>query len=231
MLTSIPDVRNCEIISCPAPVPYLDALEWQYGLVRQRQAGAISDTLLLLEHPPTITLGRGSSESDLLTDESALALRGVSVARVDRGGEITYHAPGQIIGYPILDLRLHGQDLHRYLRKLEDVLIRVLNEYGLTGYRIPGLTGVWVNDAKIAAIGIKVSRWVTMHGFALNIAPDLTPMRRDFVPCGIRDRDVTSLAEQCPEQIPARADVERVLTKVFCQVFSMTPRFAEGQGV
>jgi lipoyl(octanoyl) transferase len=174
MLTSIPDRRNCEIISRPAPIPYGDALEWQYDLVRRRQAEEIDDTLLLLEHPPTITLGRGSDDTDLLTTETVLAKRGVTVARVDRGGEITYHAPGQIVGYPIFDLRHHGQDLHRYLRSLEEVLIRVLRAYGLSGSRIPGLTGVWVNDAKIAAIGIKVSRWVTMHGFALNINLDLT---------------------------------------------------------
>lgn len=231
MLTSIPDTRNCNIISCPTPIPYKDALEWQYALLRRRQAGEISDTLLLLEHPPIITLGRGTDEADLLTPTRVLAERGVTVAHVDRGGEITYHAPGQIVGYPIFDLRGHGQDLHRYLRNLEEVLINVLHSYGLSGTRIPGLTGVWVHDAKIAAIGIKVSRWVTMHGFALNINPDLTPMRQDFVPCGIRDRGVTSLAEQLNDPTPTRADVERHLINAFAEVFSVTPHFQAGLGI
>jgi lipoyl(octanoyl) transferase len=206
-------------------------LEWQYDLVRRRQAGEIDDTLLLLEHPPTITLGRGTDDADLLTTEGVLAQRGVAVARVDRGGEITYHAPGQLVGYPILDLRRHGQDLHRYLRDLEEVLIRVLTAYGLSGSRIPGLTGVWVNEAKIAAIGIKVSRWVTMHGFALNIDLDLTPMRQDFVPCGIRDRGVTSLAEQTNGPSPSRTDVEILLVAAFADVFSFTPHFHAGLGI
>ncbi len=231
MPTSIPDNRECRIISCREPVPYADALLWQYDLVRRRQAGETGDTLLLLEHPPTITLGRGSAEADLLTDEAALARRGVAVERVDRGGEITAHMPGQIVGYPILDLRRHGQDLHRYLRDLEEVIIRVLAIYGLAGSRIPGLTGVWVQDAKIAAIGIKVSRWVSMHGFALNVNPDLTPMRRDFVPCGIRDRGVTSLAELRPGAAPGRPDVEAHLVKAFAEVFRVRPNFPDGVGI
>lgn len=209
------------MISYPAPVPYAEALRQQYALVRCRQAGEIEDTLLLLEHPPTITLGRGTEAADLLTDRETLESRGVTVVETDRGGEITYHAPGQIIGYPILDLRDHGQDLHRYLRDLEDVLIRTLAEYSLIGERIPGLTGVWVNGAKIAAIGIKVSRWVTMHGFALNVALDLAPMRRDFIPCGIRDRGVTSLAEQRPGVVPSRAAVESALIAAFADVFHL----------
>ncbi len=221
----------CRIISCSEVVPYSVALTWQYELARQRQAGDIPDTLLLLEHPPTITLGRGSDEADLRTPENDLQMRGIKVERVDRGGEITYHGPGQLVGYPILDLRQHGQDLHKYLRDLEEVIIRTLAVYGLFGERIAGLTGVWVQGRKIAAIGIKVSRWVSVHGFALNITTDLTPFRRDIVPCGIRDRDVTSLAELLPGRCPTRAMVEATVITAFADVFQAEPTFALEMGI
>ena len=214
-------MSQCRVISYPEPIPYAAALAQQYALVQARQAGEIPDTLLLLEHPPTITLGRASEEADLLTSESELLARGYAVERVDRGGEITYHGPGQLVGYPILDLRDHGQDLHRYLRDLEEVIIQTLHVYGVMGTRVAGRTGVWVDDKKIAAIGLKVSRWVSLHGFALNITTDLTPFRRDMVPCGISDRDVTSLLELLPDSCPARADVETVLVKEFAKIFQM----------
>ncbi len=221
----------CRVISTSKPFPYTDALAQQYVLMRDRQAGEIPDTLLLLEHPPTITLGRGSVEADLRVSQAELKQRGVTVESVDRGGEITYHAPGQLVGYPILDLRQHGQDLHRYLRDLEEVLILTLAHFGLKGERIAGLTGVWVDGRKIAAIGIKVSRWVSMHGFALNIDADLTPFRRDFVPCGITDRDVTSLAEWLGERCPPRTEVEAALLESFAQVFGMSLTFAADLGI
>ena len=194
----------------------------QYALVERRQRGEIPDTLLLLEHPSVITLGRGSREADLLTDEADLKARGIAVERVDRGGEISYHGPGQLVGYPILDLRGHGQDLHRYLRDLEEMIIQTLAVYGLQGERVPRRTGVWVQDRKIAALGIKVSRWVSMHGWALNITTDLTPFRRDIIPCGISDRDVTSLAELLPGQTPARAEVEKTLLAAFAEIFEVS---------
>ena len=221
----------CRIITIPESVPYADALAQQYALVRSRQAGEIPDTLLLLEHPPTITLGRGSVEADLRVSQAELNRRGVALERVDRGGEITYHAPGQLVGYPVLDLREHGQDLHRYLRDLEEVLILTLAHFGLRGERIPGLTGVWVENRKIAAIGIKVSRWVCMHGLALNIDVGLTPFRRDFVPCGIADRDVTSLAELLPGDCPTRSEVEAVLLRSFAQIFEMSLTFSSELGI
>jgi len=221
----------CRIITIPESVPYADALAQQYALVRSRQAGEIPDTLLLLEHPPTITLGRGSVEADLRVSQAELNRRGVALERVDRGGEITYHAPGQLVGYPVLDLREHGQDLHRYLRDLEEVLILTLAHFGLRGERIPGLTGVWVENRKIAAIGIKVSRWVCMHGLALNIDVGLTPFRRDFVPCGIADRDVTSLAELLPGDCPTRSEVEAVLLGSFAQIFEMSLTFSSELGI
>ncbi len=228
----IPDAAQplCHIISCPGLVPYDRALTWQYERARRRQAGEVTDTLLLLEHPPTITLGRRTQRADLLTPPERLREQGIAVVEVDRGGEITYHAPGQLVGYPILDLRAHGQDLHRYLRDLEETLIWALAGFGVAAGRQPGLTGVWVGNAKIAAIGIKVSRWVSLHGFALNIAPDLTPMRRDMVPCGIRDRGVTSLQELRPEKAWARAEVEAAVVAVFLTVFDMTP-FPESPGI
>lgn len=219
----------CHSVSCSGLVPYREALAAQYDLVRRRQADEIPDTLLLLEHPPTVTLGRRADPSDLLTDRDDLARRGITVETVDRGGEITFHAPGQLVGYPILDLRAHGQDLHRYLRDLEEVLIQTLRVYGVTGERMPGLTGVWVQERKIAALGIKVSRWVSMHGFALNIDPDLSVFRQDIVPCGLRDYDVTSLAELLGAACPARAEIEPFLIAAFERVFGVSMRLTGSQ--
>ena len=215
-------MTDCRIISYSQPVPYQTALAYQYTLAEQRRLETIPDTILLLEHPAVITLGRRTDEADLLTSETALNKRGITVERVDRGGEISYHAPGQLVGYPILDLRQHGQDLHKYLRDLEEVLIRTLAVYGILGERISGLTGVWVEGCKIAAIGIKVTRWISLHGWALNITADLTPFRQDFVPCGIKDRDVTSLAELLPGQSLTRAEVEAILLPQFAEIFGMT---------
>lgn len=212
---------QCQLISYAAPVPYAEALARQYALAEQRGPGEIPDTLLLLEHPPTITLGRRTQDTDLLTSEADLRAQGIMVERVDRGGEITFHGPGQLVGYPILDLRQHGSDLHKYLRHLEEMLIQTIKAFGLTGERVPGRTGVWVGDRKIAAIGIKVSRWVSLHGFALNITNDLAPFRNDFVPCGIQDKDVTSLAEQTGPECPGRAEVEAVLVEKFAKIFGV----------
>ncbi len=212
---------RCQLISYPYPVPYAEALARQYALAEKRGRGEIPDTLLLLEHPPTITLGRRTQEADLLESEAALRELGFAVERVDRGGEITYHGPGQLVGYPILDLRQHGSDLHRYLRDLEEVLIQTIAAFGLAGERVPGRTGVWVQDRKIAAIGIKVSRWVSLHGFALNMTTDLRPFREYFVPCGIADKDVSSLSEMLRDAAPTRAEVEEILTAQFSKIFGV----------
>ena len=210
---------HCQLISYTEPIPYAEALARQYVLAQQRGRGEIPDTLLLLEHPPTITLGRRTQDTDLLIPETDLLAQGIAVERVDRGGEITYHGPGQLVGYPILDLRRHGSDLHRYLRDLEETLIQTIAVYGLAGERVPGRTGVWLGDRKIAAIGIKVSRWVSLHGFALNISTDLAPFRTQFVPCGIRDKDVTSLQEMLGANAPVRAAAEAALIKKFAEIF------------
>lgn len=177
-------------------VSYPAALEWQRSLLQQRIINpSLDDVLILLEHPPVYTLGQGAN-LEFIKFELDKSI--YSVHQVERGGEVTYHCPGQLVGYPILNLQHYYKDLHWYLRQLEEVLIRVLAVYGLKGDRLPGLTGVWLEGRKVAAIGIKVSRWITMHGFALNVCPDLTGFER-IVPCGISDKSVGSLADWIPE--------------------------------
>lgn len=176
-------------------MPYLDAHRWQRSLLTERiHDPSLDDVLILLEHPPVYTLGQGSN-LDFLKFE--IDKSQYDVHRVERGGEVTYHCPGQLVGYPILNLQRYYKDLHWYLRQLEEVIIRVLAVYGLQGERIPAFTGVWLQGRKVAAIGIKVSRWITMHGFALNVCPDMTGFER-IVPCGISDKSVGSLAEWIP---------------------------------
>lgn len=224
-------MQPCDIITFIKPVPYSTALAAQTELATRRGRGECPDTLLLLRHPPTITLGRRTDEADLRTPEAVLLGRGIAVERVDRGGEITAHGPGQAVGYPVLDLREHGQDLHRYLRDLEEVIIGTLADYGLTGGRVPGLTGVWVDGRKIAAIGIKVSRWVSTHGWALNVSNDLSVFRQDIVPCGITDRDVASLTECLGADCPPLAEVQARLAGNFARIFSVTPVYRVELGI
>ncbi len=176
-------------------MPYLEAWEWQKCLVSDRKLNpALKDVLILLEHPPVYTLGQGATTEFLKFD---LTQSKYELHRIERGGEVTYHCPGQLVGYPILNLNDYYKDLHWYLRQLEEVIIQVVGVYGLEGTRLPGLTGVWVEGRKVAAIGIKVSRWITMHGFALNVCPDLEGFDR-IVPCGISDKPVGSLAQFVP---------------------------------
>ncbi len=173
-------------------VPYQEAWAWQQELVQQRRLDPnLPDVLILLEHPPVYTLGSGSRLEFLKFDPVDSDRE---VYRIERGGEVTYHAPGQLVGYPILNLHHYRQDLHWYLRQLEAVILQVLAAYELEGDRIPGLSGVWLEGHKVAAVGIKVSRWITMHGFALNVCPDLQGFEQ-IVPCGIADRPVGSLAQ------------------------------------
>jgi lipoyl(octanoyl) transferase len=173
-------------------VRYAEGLELQAALVRQRQAGEIPDTVLLLEHDPVITLGRIAKADHVLLDAESLRARGIDLHETGRGGDVTYHGPGQVVGYPILDLSPDRRDVHRYVRDLEEVMLRTCGDYGLAARRIEGLTGAWVGDDKIGAIGVRIARWVTSHGFALNVETDLTPFDL-IVPCGIRGRGVTSL--------------------------------------
>lgn len=188
-------------------VPYGEALRLQERLVVARRAGDAPDTLLLLEHPPVITLGRGADPAHVLADAHERAAAGVELHECGRGGDVTYHAPGQLVGYPIVTLRPGRRDLHGYLRDLEAGLAGALAEFGIPAGPEAGLTGVWTLGRKIAALGVRVSTgWVTSHGFALNVTTDLAGFRR-IVPCGIRDRGVTSMAEALG-RAPDRFEVE-----------------------
>src|SRR5581483_9526020 len=201
--------------------PYAEALALQQSLVEQRRAGAVGDLLRLVEHPYVLTLGvRGDGgRSHILASSEELASRDIGVFEAGRGGDVTYHGPGQIVGYPILDLNPDRRDVHRYVRDLEEVLIRTARDFGITAGRIAGLTGVWVGDEKLAAIGVRIQRWVTSHGFALNVTTDLSYFDL-IVPCGIADRGVTSLA-RLGVTADRRTVEERIIAN-FADVFGRT---------
>jgi lipoyl(octanoyl) transferase len=218
-MTTVISVRECALFECGI-VDYQTAWIWQKSLQQERINDlTLTDALVLLEHPPVYTLGTGSSLEFIKFDRSQTEYE---LYRVERGGEVTYHCPGQIIGYPILNLRHHRQDLHWYLRQLEEVVIQVLALNNLPGKRIDGLTGVWVEGRKLAAIGIKVTKWVSMHGFALNVNPDLSGFER-IVPCGISDRAIGSMAEFIPDIDPDLVRSQLIMT--FAEIFNlqMTP--------
>ena len=202
-------------------VPYADALALQERLVAERRAGSVPDTLLLLEHPHVITLGTSSSPEHVLVDAEERERRGIELFEAGRGGDVTYHGPGQLVGYPILDLKPDRRDLHRYLRDLEEVLIRAAGSLGVEAGRAPGLTGVWTATGKLAAIGVRVSSgWITSHGFALNVCNDLSFFGA-IVPCGIRDRDVTSLSRELGREISVR-DASEAVVEAFQDVFGVS---------
>ncbi len=213
-------------------VPYGRALELQTELVEKRAANAIGDRLLLLEHPHVITLGRDAHDENVLVDRERLEKRGVEMYECGRGGDVTYHGPGQLVAYPIVDLRPDRCDLHRYVRDLEDVLIRVLESYGITAQRVAGRTGVWVPpqssdatlqvDAKVAAIGVRVSRWITSHGIALNVHTDLRYFDL-IVPCGLSGSGVTSLAQLVQPAPTLRETASRFAAR-FGEVFGRRMR-------
>ncbi|MDJ0680233.1 MAG: lipoyl(octanoyl) transferase LipB [Xenococcaceae cyanobacterium MO_167.B52] len=206
-------MRNC-ILENLGITPYKESWEYQQKLVTERLSNPdLEDRLILLEHPPVYTLGTGASTEFLKFEPQNTTHK---LYRIERGGEVTYHCPGQLVGYPILNLRYYQQDLHWYLRQLEQVLILVLSRYQLKGYLIPGLTGVWLEGKKIAAIGIKVRRWITMHGFALNVCPDLRGFQ-EIVPCGIMDKPVGSLEEFVPDITIEQ--VRKDLALAFAEVF------------
>ena len=205
-------------------VPYAEALSMQRQLVEERRAGRIEDVLLLVEHPHVLTLGvkADGGRSHVLASADVLAARGIEIHEAGRGGDITYHGPGQIVGYPILDLRPDRCDVHRYVRDLEEVLIRTAADFGVDADRVEGLTGVWTGPdrrAKLAAIGVRISRWITSHGFAFNASTDLGFFDL-IVPCGIADRAVTSL-----QQLGWKGnmdEVERRIARHFLTVFDRT---------
>lgn len=199
-------------------VPYREGLRMQAELVRARRAGEALDTLLLLEHPHVITLGTGTHRENILVSDEERERQGIELFEAGRGGDVTYHGPGQLVGYPILDLSPDRCDLHRYLRDLEEVLIRAAADFGLAAVRSPGLTGVWIGGRKAAAIGVRVSSgWITSHGFALNVSNDLA-FFDTIVPCGIRDHAVTSLSRELGRRV-AMDEVVPVVTRHFERVF------------
>lgn len=201
-------------------VEYCAAWDLQRELAALRAESEIGDVLLLLEHPPTITLGRGADSGNLLVPRDSLKRKGIAVYDIDRGGDVTYHGPGQLVGYPIVDLNARGRDLHRFLRDQEEALIRALSGFGVAGRRFPPHTGVWVEDRKIAAIGVKVTHWVSTHGFALNVCPDMSHFDL-IVPCGIRDYSVTSLQTESGESRTLEDMLEPV-GRAFQHVFGTT---------
>jgi lipoyl(octanoyl) transferase len=201
-------------------VDYGEALRLQRELAARRIDGGIGDVLLLLEHPRTITLGRGADRSNLLLSPEDAASQGISICEVDRGGDVTWHGPGQLVGYPIIDLAAHRRDVHWYLRELEGALVDTLCAFGIESRRFPPHTGVWVGDRKIAAIGVKVSRWVTTHGFALNVTAPAEEFS-GIVPCGIRDYGVTSILEVTGREF-SLLEVAREGVRVFSRRFGNT---------
>jgi len=203
-------------------VPYQTALNLQSVLVSDRKAGRIPDVLLLLQHPHVITLGVRArrSRSNVLVSSSELVSRGIELHEVSRGGDVTYHGPGQLVGYPILNLSPNRCDVHRYVRDLEEVLIRTVQAFDVSATRVTGLSGAWVGNRKVAAIGVRLSRWVTSHGFALNINPDLDYFKL-IHPCGIRGGGVTSVAALTGQRVSVD-EVEPILVREFVAVFGQS---------
>lgn len=205
---------------------YAEALSFQRDLAAARLAGRVAeDVLVLVEHPPVITLGRSSKAAHLLASPEALAARGVALHEVERGGDVTFHGPGQLVGYPIVDLTGHKQDLHWYLRQVEEVLIQAVGTLGLHADRNPGKTGVWTGGRKLASIGVHARQWVTWHGFALNVTTDLSYFDL-MVPCGIADVTMTSVAAELASADPdaLAASTRSAVIDAFSTQFSRTPR-------
>jgi lipoyl(octanoyl) transferase len=200
-------------------VSYNEALLLQQQFVKARRAGEVPDLLLLLQHPHVLTVGAGArhSHGNIVADSAALQAKGIQVVEVGRGGDVTYHGPGQLVGYPIVDLRPDRCDVRRYMRDLEEVMIRTAGTFGVTAERVSGLTGVWVGNAKLGAIGVRISRWITSHGFAFNVMTDLEYFNL-IVPCGIKDRPATSLSALLGRMVSV-TEVEQVLTEHFSVVF------------
>ncbi|HEX9006425.1 MAG TPA: lipoyl(octanoyl) transferase LipB [Bacteroidota bacterium] len=193
----------------------------QQRLCELRRAGSVPDTLLLTEHDPVFTIGRTGDPRHVLAEAEELRRRGIELVACDRGGDVTYHGPGQLVAYPILDLHGFYLDLHRYLRALEGSVITLLSRYGIRADRHPSYTGVWVGDEKICAIGIRSSRWITMHGLALNVNTDLTPFDR-IIPCGIFEKGVTSMERLLGRPLPLEA-IGAEFAQVFASEFDVRP--------
>ena len=216
-------VKPSLLVQRLGPTPYAQALEYQRAVARARISGEIADdVLLLVEHPPVVTLGRSSKERHLLASPEMLAVRGIELFDVERGGDVTFHGPGQLVGYPIIDLKQHRRDLHWYLRTLEAALIDALAEFGIPAERNPGFTGVWTRGRKIASIGVHARNWVTWHGFALNVSTDLSYFDV-IVPCGIEAVTMTSMEREIGNP-PEPSRVEAAVTAALASAFELTSR-------
>ena len=217
----MPQLLVCDL----GTVPYAESLTLQRAVAHARVSGAIDeDLLLLVEHPPVVTLGRSSKAGHLLASPELLASRGVDLFEVERGGDVTFHGPGQLVGYPIVDLKRHTRDLHWYLRQVEDALIRGIAPFGIVGERNVGYTGVWTRGRKLASIGVHARDWVTWHGFALNVTTDLRYFDL-MVPCGIAEVEMTSVAREVAteaEDSLGRRTRDQVI-EGFAEVFSLAP--------
>ena len=208
-------------------MPYQEAWDLQRQVGDGIRAGQLPDTFLLVEHPPVYTVGRGArgALTNLLWDEARRQAEGITLFQVDRGGDITYHGPGQLVGYPIINLNGYGRDLHGYLRRLEEALIGALGEFSITADRLAPHTGVWVGEEKIAAIGVKASHWITQHGFALNVEPNLEHFM-GIIPCGIQDKGVTSMSRLLKRPISLK-EVEPVVERHLARVFGFNFQFVD----
>jgi lipoate-protein ligase B len=200
-------------------VDYVLAYDLQKKILLERIDDKCPDHLILLQHNPVITIGRSGDNKNILASKTLLESFGITVHEIERGGDVTYHGPGQLTGYPIIDLRSYQKDVHWYLRQLEEVIIRFLSDYNIAGKRVSGYTGVWVGDEKIAAIGVAVKRWVTYHGFALNVNPDLSHFKL-INPCGITDKEVTSIVKILGHDV-SMEEVEDKVVSAFAEVFSV----------
>ncbi len=209
--------------------PYDRTLDLQHQLVAARREGRVEDLLILLEHPPVITLGRHGDESNIVASRELLARLGIEVHRVERGGDVTYHGPGQLVGYPILDLREHRQDVGWYMHSLEEVLIRALSDFGVEASRREGRIGVWIGEKNIAALGARIEKGITYHGFALNVSTDLSHFDL-IIPCGYRDVGVTSM-EEVLEEAPDMEAVRRAVALRFGEVFDVRLKEAKREEI
>ncbi len=207
-------------------VDYAEAHRVQKELQSKRIAGEIGDTVLLLEHPPVLTMGRSAKEQHVLAPREALEARGISVHHVGRGGDVTYHGPGQLVAYPIIDLKPDRKDVRKYVSSLEEAMIRSCAEFGLTAARVEGLNGAWIGDRKVGAVGVRISRWVTMHGLALNVNSDLRHFEM-IVPCGIADKGVTSLCSELGRPVHV-SDVIEPLARHFAKLYDAEIEWQDG---
>jgi lipoyl(octanoyl) transferase len=208
-------------------IPYATAHGLQERLVEARKEERIGDVLLLLEHPKVITLGRAAKVQNILRTESELSEAGYDLHETGRGGDVTFHGPGQLVVYPIVDLKPDRQDVRRYVSDLEETMIRVCSDYGLGAGRVSGRNGAWIGERKVGAVGVRISRWITMHGFALNVSTDLTQFEA-IVPCGIADAGVTSISAELGRVIPM-TEVEHAAAQHFATLLGAELRFVEGE--